>query len=291
MEKVNPKLKNREWGTFMNFLTDFAFKKIFENEKLLIDFLNEVLEEECKVISLDYLKSEQLGMTEEDRKAVYDIYCRNERDECFIIEMQVVYQKHYLDRMLFYSTFPIQKYAIKGEWDFELKSLYCISIANFEIFKDEDEGLSHLDVIKRETMRKATGKLNFITIELPKFKKTLEQLETRLDCWIYCIKHLRDLKEQPARLHDEIFDELFKTARINKLKEKEMGEYRKSVTEYADVKICMRDFGELNMEKGMEKGMLAKTKEFTKKCLKMGFSVNIISELTDLTPEQINQMR
>jgi predicted transposase/invertase (TIGR01784 family) len=129
--------------------------------------------------------------------------------------------------------------------------------------------------------------VNYIFIELPKFKKPLEQLETRLDCWIYCIKHLGDLKEQPARLHDEIFDELFKTAKINKLKEKEMGEYRKSVTEYADVRICMRDTKEL----GIEEGMLAKTKEFAKKCLKMGFSVDIISELTGLTPKQINQMR
>ncbi|GHV30987.1 hypothetical protein FACS1894177_04580 [Bacteroidia bacterium] len=286
MEKVNPKLKNREWGTFMNFLTDFAFKKIFENEKLLIDFLNEVLEEECKVISLDYLKSEQLGMTEEDRKAVYDIYCRNGRDECFIIEMQVVYQKHYLDRMLFYSTFPIQKYAIKGKWDFELSPLYCVSIVNFEIF-DKEGYLNHVDFIWREAMEKATGKVNFIFIELPKFKKTLRQSETRLDSWIYCIKHLGDLKEQPARLRDEIFDELFKAARINKLKEKEMGEYRKSVTEYEDVKICMRD----TMELGMEKGMLKKAKEVAKKGLIEGFSVDMISMLTGLTPKQINQVR
>ncbi|MDR1610486.1 MAG: Rpn family recombination-promoting nuclease/putative transposase [Candidatus Symbiothrix sp.] len=290
MKKVNPKQKNRKLGTFMNFQTDFAFKKILENERLLIDFLNETLGYECKVASLDYLKSEQLGKTEEDRKAVYDIYCKNERGECFIIEMQVAYQKHYFDRILFYATFPIQKYAVKGKWDFELKPLYCISIVDFEIF-GKNNYLNHVDFVRREAMEIATKKVNFIIIELPKFQKTLRQSETRLDWWIYCIKHLGQLKKQPAKLHNEIFDELFETARINKLKKEDMGQYKKSVTEYADVKVCMRDFGELNMEKGLKKGMLAKTKEIVKNSLKEGLSPDILSRITGLTPEQINEMR
>ena len=70
-----------------------------------------------------------------------------------------------------------------------------------------------------------------------------------------------------------------------------MGEYKKSVTEYADVKICMRDFGELNMEKGLEKGMLAKTKEFAKKSLEEGLSMDLLSRIIGLTPEQIRQLQ
>jgi len=282
MKKVNPKQESRKLGTFMNFLTDFAFKKILGNSRLLIDFLNEILGEECKVVSLEYLKLEQLGKTNKDRKAIYDIYCKNERDEHFIIEMQIAYQKHYLERILFYATFPIQEHAIKGKWDYELKSVYCISIVNFEIF-DKSNYLSRLNIYNSETMEKVTDKLNFITIELPKFNKTLRQLKTRLDKWIYCIKYLWKLKEQPARLYDEIFDELFEIARINTLKDENMEQYRKSVTEYEDVQICMRDFGELKEEK--------KVKEIVKKGLKMGLSIDSISELTGLTPTQINQIQ
>ena len=136
-------------------------------------------------------------------------------------------------------------------------------------------------------MEKVTDKLNFITIELPKFNKTLRQLETRLDKWIYCIKHLGNLTKQPAKFHDEIFDELFEAASINTLKDEDMGQYNKSITEYEDVQICMRDFGELNMEKGM----LKKAKEVAKRGLKRGFSIDLISELTGLTPNQINLMQ
>ena len=282
MKKVNPEQESRKLGTFMNFLTDFAFKKILGNARLLIDFLNEMVGEECKVASLDYLQLEQLGRTDKDRKAVYDIYCKNERDVHFIIEMQVAYQKHYLERILFYATFPIQKHAIKGKWNYGLKSVYCISIVNFEIF-DKGNYLSRLNIYNSETMEKVTDKLNFITIELPKFNKTLRQLETRLDKWIYCIKHLGNLTKQPAEFRDEIFDELFETASINTLKEENMRQYDKSITEYEDVQVCMADT--------MELGMITRNIEIAKKSLQMGLSIDLISELTGLTPKQIIQMQ
>ena len=70
-----------------------------------------------------------------------------------------------------------------------------------------------------------------------------------------------------------------------------MGQYHKSITEYEDVQICMRDFGELKEEKGIEKGILTRNIEIAKKCLEMGLSIDLISELTGLTPKQIIQMQ
>jgi hypothetical protein len=66
-----------------------------------------------------------------------------------------------------------------------------------------------------------------------------------------------------------------------------MREYRKSVTEYADVRICMRDIKEL----GIEEGILTRNVEIVKNSLQKGFSIDLISELTGLTPKQINKMR
>ena len=70
-----------------------------------------------------------------------------------------------------------------------------------------------------------------------------------------------------------------------------MGQYNKSITEYEDVQICMRDFGELNMEKGIEKGILTRNAEIAKNGLKEGLSVDILSRITGLTPKQIIQMQ
>ncbi|MEM6844999.1 MAG: PD-(D/E)XK nuclease family transposase, partial [Bacteroidota bacterium] len=63
---------------YINPFTDYGFKRLFgeePNKELLLDFLNELLKnEQGKITSLTYLKSDRLGNSEEDRKAVFDLY-------------------------------------------------------------------------------------------------------------------------------------------------------------------------------------------------------------------------
>ena len=96
---------------YINPFTDFGFKKLFgeePNKDLLLDFLNELLQKhEGKIVELSYSKNEHLGKGEIDRKAVFDIYCQNEKGEKFIVEMQKSKQNFFKDRSLYYSTFPI----------------------------------------------------------------------------------------------------------------------------------------------------------------------------------------
>ena len=76
---------------YVNFYTDFAFKKLFGtevNKELLRSFLNSLLAGQEVITSLTYLNSEQLGTQELDRKAVFDVYCENDRGEKFLVEMQ-----------------------------------------------------------------------------------------------------------------------------------------------------------------------------------------------------------
>lgn len=97
---------------FINPFTDFGFKKLFVtefNKELLIDFLNQVLGDRERIHDLTYLNTENLGSTATDRKAIFDLYCENEKGERFIIEMQNVEQQYFKDRSIFYSTFPIQE--------------------------------------------------------------------------------------------------------------------------------------------------------------------------------------
>ena len=74
---------------YINPFTDFGFKKLFgteENKDLLMDFLNELIRGKGKIIELKYLNAEQLGRTEYDRRAVYDIYCETDTGEKLIVE-------------------------------------------------------------------------------------------------------------------------------------------------------------------------------------------------------------
>jgi len=76
---------------YINPFTDFGFKKLFGEEvskDLLLDFLNELLsEEQGKIVNLTYLNSDKLGTNEDDRRAIFDLYCENEKGDKFIVEL------------------------------------------------------------------------------------------------------------------------------------------------------------------------------------------------------------
>ena len=95
---------------FINPFTDYGFKRIFGTELskyLLIEFLNSLLPE-VHIEDLTFCNVEQFAQIENLRKAVFDVLCRNEDGEYFLVEMQRRPQKHFPDRILFYASFLIQ---------------------------------------------------------------------------------------------------------------------------------------------------------------------------------------
>ena len=83
---------------FINPFTDFGFKKIFGEEAskpLLMDFLNALLPPSSQIADLTFKNTEQLGISDADRKAIYDIYCENESGEKFIVELQKAKQNYF----------------------------------------------------------------------------------------------------------------------------------------------------------------------------------------------------
>ena len=87
--------------------------------------MNELLQEREKIIELTYLNTERMGKSERDKKAVFDLYCTNEKGEKFIVEVQRVKQQYFKDRSLYYSSFAIQEQARIGkDWKYQLKNIY-----------------------------------------------------------------------------------------------------------------------------------------------------------------------
>jgi predicted transposase/invertase (TIGR01784 family) len=106
---------------YINPFTDYGFKKLFgeePNKDLLLDFLNQMLMgEQGVIIDLSYLKTEQLGVSDLDRKAIFDLYCENEKGEKFIVELQKSKQNFFKDRTVYSSIFPIREQAKRADWD------------------------------------------------------------------------------------------------------------------------------------------------------------------------------
>ncbi|NJN26993.1 MAG: PD-(D/E)XK nuclease family transposase [Cyclobacteriaceae bacterium] len=279
---------------YINPFTDYGFKKLFGeeiNKDLLLDFLNELLkEEEGEITSLTYMKNEHLGTTEMDRKAIFDLYCENERGERFIVELQKTKQSFFKDRALYYSTFPIREQAKRADWDYELKAVYTIAILDFVFDSDKNQPEKFRYDIKLmdiDTNKLFYKKLTFIYLEMPKFNKTVDQLETRFEKWLYVLRNLNRLDKVPDKLRETIFDRLFQAAEIARFTPDQVRSYEDSLKYYRDLKNSLDTAREEGMEEGIEKGI----EKVAKNALKLGKSIEEIMALTSLTREQIDKLR
>ena len=285
--------KGRLKDKYIDPFTDFGFKKLFGeecNKELLLDFLNELLhKEEGKIVSITYLKTERLGISEQSRKAVFDLYCENEKGEKFIVELQKSKQEYFKDRTLYYSTFAITDQAIAGDWNFELKDIYVVAILDFvfeEDKKDRDRYRYDVMLSDVETHKVFYDKLKFVYLEMPKFTKTVDELETHFEKWMYVLKNLKRLDNIPDKLREKIFEKIFSAAEIAKLTKEEYKAYVDNLNSYRDLKNCL-DYAE---EKGEAKGEAKERLKIARELKTLGISFEQISVATKLSIEEIEKI-
>ena len=143
---------------------------------------------------------------------------------------------------------------------------------------------------------------------VPKFTKTLEELNTIEDRWYFFLKHADESAniQEILSKHPEI-KEAYEVLDRSHWSEADLFWYEKSFLDTADL------FGALDAAKsdgvkkgkvqgkiegikeGIKEGILEgekkKTHEFALKLLKKGTPIEEISELVDLTPEEIKNIR
>lgn len=160
---------------YINPFTDWGFKHIFGQEitkDLLISFLNDLFEGEFCIASLEFKNNEHIGLTEDARKVIFDIYCTTNEGRHLIIEMQNRMQEHFIDRALYYSSRAIITQGQKGEWDYELMPVYTICFLNFEdAHLKERKFRTDLVLADRDTGQAVTDHLRIVYLTLPLFTK------------------------------------------------------------------------------------------------------------------------
>ena len=272
---------------YINPFTDYGFKRLFGEEPskdLLLDFLNEVLRDvEGEIVELTYLPVEKLPLAEASRRAIFDLYCTNEKGEKFIVELQKTKQKYFKDRTVYYSTFPIQEQAVMGhDWNFELRNVYLIAILDFVFDEDKNQSNKFRYDVKLtdiETKKVFYDKLTFVYFEMPKFNKKEHELKTKYDKWLFVLKNLNKLDRIPVELKENIFMKLFETAEIAKLDPEELKAYHASLNAYRDIKN--------SIDTAREEVKI----DVAKNLLRNNVAIDIIVVSTGLSREEVEDLK
>jgi predicted transposase/invertase (TIGR01784 family) len=295
------KLKDK----YIDPFTDFGFKRLFGeecNKDLLLDFLNELLhQEEGKILSLSYLKTDKMGVSHSSRRAVFDIYCENEKGEKFIVELQKTKQEYFKDRVLYYSTFAITDQATQGDWNFELKCVYVIAILDFEFGEDKNNLAKYrynVMLTDLETRKVFYEKLKFVYLEMPKFTKEVDELETHFDKWLYVLRNLKRLDAIPDKLRIKIFERMFDVAEIARLEPDEYRVYVEHLNSHRDLKNSL-DYAKIEGKiegilegraEGKAEGKMEEKIEIAKQMKAIGIPTEQIVAATKLKIENIKNL-
>ena len=302
---------------YIDLLTDYGFKHVFgdkEDKYILMASLNACLADFTETITeLTFLPTEKLGDKPSEKRVIFDLYCKNQRGEHFIIELQRTSQHFYADRSISYVSRIISSELQRGDRFYHIPRVYSINILEFNA--DEFAGRENYFwsvQLKDNDNEIFSKKIMLVFIELNKFAARNKESEFRdeLQKWIYILKNISKMECPDPRLQDDVFLKLFEKCKYSKLDNMEKEKYRKSVLEYEDVQDAVSYAEERALAAGYEKGKaegeakghakglaeghaegLAEGKvKIARTMLENNFDIATISRLTGLSEEEIRKL-
>ena len=289
---------------FADVKTDIAFKKVFgceQHKEILIGFLNAILdlqgERRIKTVTLkNPWQAPDLPILKE---TILDIKAVDHRDVTFIVEMQVKDNPCFDKRALFYTAKAYTAQIHKGEDYPKLNQVIFIGILDFNSFDGDNYLTRHL-ILNKETLKQELRDLEFNFIELRKFNKKEDELESIVEKWIYFIKNAGNLAMIPKSA-EEIpeLKEAYTQATMHTWSAKELEVYEYwQIRDATDKVVMERQFEkgiEQGIEKGIEKGIEQGIEQGIEKVainMKLaGIEFDIIMRATGLTRDEIVELK
>lgn len=276
---------------FIDPFVDFSFKRLFSSEQskpVLIGLLNHLFKGRKFITEIEYGKNEFPGENANEGGAVFDVYCTDADGSRFIIEIQRGYQKNFKERALFYTSRAISEQAPKGnrkDWAYNLTEVYLIAfLEDFNLpGNSKTKYLQDICLVDKATGKIFYDKLSLMFITMLNFVKEPHELDTKLDKWLYALKHLIEFKQRPDFLSEAEFDELFNLAKYANLTREERNMYNASLKYKWDNKN-VRDY---ERNKAREEGKREEILKMVFKLKAKSISTDEIAELTGLSVEEI----
>ncbi|MCX6698499.1 MAG: Rpn family recombination-promoting nuclease/putative transposase [Methanomicrobiales archaeon] len=189
---------------FLDVKTDFAFKKVFGSEgskDILLSFLNAVIHfDGHRIENLEILDPYQIPLIEGMKDSYVDVKAKLDNGTYVIIEMQVLNVEGLEQRILYNAAKSYSTQIVRGEKYATLMPVVALTITDFIMFKDFDDVRSEYRMKEVKHLREYNGDLRLVFYELPKFSKTVNELQTLEEKWLYFVKDAGSLEFKPETL-------------------------------------------------------------------------------------------
>ncbi len=270
---------------------DLIFKKVFgEHPDILRSFLNSMLPlpEGLEIVELEYLSPEMIPETYLEKFTSVDVRCKDSQGRQFLVEMQMNWTTAFKQRVLFNASKAYVTQSEKGLAFKSLKPVYALNLINENYLPQTSDYYHHYAVVHLKDSNERLHGLEFVFIELDKFKAQNIPEKKLQVLWL---RFLTEVNEKT----DRIAPELLEQPEINKairyvmeasLSKEEKLLYEKNWDRISSEKTLLS----AAIEEGETKGRMAEKIELARNAMKMGLSPDDISKLTGLSLDALDQI-
>ena len=279
---------------------DLTFKRIFaEHPHLLINFLNAVMpfEADRHIVEIEYLPSEQVPENPGKKNSIVDVKCKDNFKRHFIIEMQMDWDAVFMNRIVFNAGKAYVRQLKRREAYHLLHPVYTLAILNENFDHKTPHFYHHYQIVNRENTDEIIPCLEFLLVELEKFRPESVTDRKLAVLWLRFLKEVDEsLTALPPELQEnEHIRQAAELCEESAFTPEELAAYEKYWdiirTEIAVRESALRKGETIGLEKGeaigLEKGEALGLEKAVINGHLAGYAVEAIATFTGLTPEQI----
>ncbi|NEO53200.1 MAG: Rpn family recombination-promoting nuclease/putative transposase [Okeania sp. SIO3B5] len=292
---------------FISPKTDYAFKKIFgsdQSQDILISFLNAIIYKgKNKIKSLTILNPYNPRQVQTLKDSYLDVRAVLNNNSQVIIEMQVANVTAF-DKRVVYNLAKTYSTQLGNHQPYmNLKPVIAVTITDFKMFNKTSDVVNHFAFLhEKKAFKYTAAEMKLVFVELPKFNKPLEQLETLVDKWIYFIKEAESLELIPESLGEvsaiekalNIANEINLTPEeLQLLEQRAMKEQDESGRVLLEAKKAGKKGEKKGEKKGRKKGRIEEAFALIMRLLKKRFGEvpeNLKNQLSDLSLEELENL-
>lgn len=276
---------------FLNPKNDYAFKRIFgtkKNQDILIHFINDILgfSGDAAIKNVEFLQTDQDPEIAAAKQSSVDVMCTDELGRQYIVEMQVAKGQGFEKRAQYYAAKAYSRQLMEKDVYVNLKEIIFVAITNFVMFPDKVDYKSSHVVLDKKTYDHDLKDFSFTFIELPKFKNSIDELHGMVEKWAYFFKHAEETSEaETARIigSDAVMKRAYDELNRYSWTQAELNTYEQEEKRELDALAIRAQL----LAEGRAKGEISKGIDVAEKLIKLGVDVNVISDATGLTREEV----